>query len=327
MMHTQAVLMRIRVQNSVVLILAAVFCLSQPNTAISQQSGAPKKDQTTQPSLTKPADRTSASSAGTTKRANLWFPPDIDRVTPQVTEGRTCRLPDVLSGAAKRVEELIRNVDKFTATEVVQHQNVDGSGRLGRPEIRNFNYLVTIARGKSGNMSVEEYRGASSSLAQFPDHIATLGTPALVLIFHPRHVNNFNMTCEGLGQWRGRPAWQVRFEERHNSPTSISRIEIGGRGFGLRLRGRAWILADSYQVARLESDLADEIPQIRLRLQHQDIEYRPVPVPENKSEMWLPSSTELYMDFRGHRFYRQHSFTNLQFFSVKVQQTFGDPKE
>ena len=95
----------------------------------------------------------------------------------------------------------------------------------------------------------------------------------------------------------------------------------------LRLPYRAWILADSYQVARLDSDLADEIPQIRLRLQHQDIEYRPVPLPESKGEIWLPSSTELYMDFLGHRFYRQHSFTDLKFFLMKVQQTFGDPKE
>jgi len=36
------------------------------------------------------------------------------------------------------------------------------------------------------------------------------------------------------------------------------------RAFGLRLRGKAWILRDSYQVARLESDLADEIPELRL---------------------------------------------------------------
>ena len=81
------------------------------------------------------------------------------------------------------------------------------------------------------------------------------------------------------------------------------------------------------QVARLESDLADEIPKIRLRLQHQEVEYRPVPLPDSKAQIWLPSSTEMYMDFIGRRFYRRHSFTNLKFFSVKVEQMFGDPKE
>src|SRR5437879_12598113 len=95
----------------------------------------------------------------------------------------------------------------------------------------------------------------------------------------------------------------------------------------LRLPYRAWILADSYQVARLESDLTDEIPKIRLRLQHQKIEYRPVPLPESKGEIWLPSSSELYLDFLGHRFFRRHSFTYFKFFSVKVQQPFAAPQE
>ena len=73
--------------------------------------------------------------------------------------------------------------------------------------------------------------------------------------------------------------------------------------------------------------LADEIPEIRLRLQHPDIEYRPVHFDRGTGEIWLPSSTELYMDFHGHRFYRRHRFTDFQLFSVNVQQTFGDPNE
>jgi hypothetical protein len=294
-------------------IFAVLFCaLPQANTAIAQQG----------PAASRLAARTSLS-ADLRTRTDRWVPPDIDRVIPQVAEGAACSLSDVLAAAGKRIEELVRNVDKFTARENVEHQNVDGSGALGTPEIRRFNYLVSISRAANGNMNVAEYR--DGGLGQFPDHIATLGTPALVLIFHPHHLKNFNMTCEGLGQWRGRPAWQVRFEERQ-SGNSISTMVIGGRLFNLRLRGRAWILADSSQVARLETDLADEIPEIQMRLQHQNIEYRPVPLPEGRREIWLPSSTELYMDFRGHKFYRQHTFTNLQFFSVNVQQTFGDPK-
>jgi len=152
-----------------------------------------------------------------------------------------------------------------------------------------------------------------------------VGTPSLVLIFHPQFVKGFRMTCEGLGQWHEQPAWQVRFEERTDSRNRISALVIAGRAFGMRLRGRAWILADSYQVARLESDLADEIPKIRLRLQHEDIEYRPVHFEEGKDELWLPSSTELYMDFRGHRFYRRHRFTDFRLFSVTIQLTFGAP--
>ena len=320
-------LMRTRVRGGSVLVLAVLFCFLQTNAAIAQQTGTPQRASRTQPPVIERADRTPASSSDTRTKANLWFPGDIDRVVPPVTTGATCPLAEVLSEAGRRVQELVRNVDKFTATEIVEHQTVDRSGRLGRLETRKFNYLVTIAQTRSGGMNVEEYRNGGSSPDQFPGHIATVGTPSLVLIFHPRHLKDFQMKCEGLGEWQGKRAWQVRFEERVDRRTSMSVVEIGGRSFGPRLRGRAWILADSYQVARLESDLVEAIPQIRLRLQHQDIEYHPVPLAEGKGEIWLPSSSEMYMDFLGHRFYRRHSFTDVQFFSVKVEQTFGDPKE
>jgi hypothetical protein len=326
-MSSQVVCMRIRGQEGFILLLAMLLCCFQTNTASAQQRSTSKKDSSAQALPAKPADQASASSHDTRTRTNLWVPPDIDRVVPQVTAGAACPLSDVLSEAGKRIEELVHNVDKFTATEVVEHQNVDRSGRLSRPEIRKFNYLVTIAQTHSGGMNVEEYRNRGSDPDQFPDHIATTGTPSLVLIFHPYHVKDFQMKCEGLGEWRGRPAWQVRFEERRDRRNSISVVDIAGNSFSMRLRGRAWILADSYQVARLESDLAEEIPKIRLRLQHQNVEYRPVPYAESKGDLWLPSSTEMYMDFLGHRFYRRHSFTDVQFFSVKVQQTIGDPKE
>jgi hypothetical protein len=261
------------------------------------------------------------------REKTAWYPPDIDRVIPQVSIGTTCPLSEVLSQAGKRIEDLVRNVDKFTATEVVEHQNVDRSGRLGVSQIRKFNYLVTISRRPDGYMDVQEYRNGGSSAERFPEQIGTTGTPALVLVFHPFHAKDMQMTCEGLGEWRGRPAWQIRFEERRESLNRMSSVGMGGWSVNLRLHGRAWILADSYQVARLESDVAEEVPKIRLRLQHQNIEYRAVRLPESKREIWLPSTSELYLDFLGHRFYRRHTFTDFKFFSVKTQQTFGDPKE
>jgi hypothetical protein len=134
------------------------------------------------------------------------------------------------------------------------------------------------------------------------------------------------MECEGLGQWEEKPAWQVRFEERTDSTHHMSVFNINGQKFYPRLRGRAWILADSFQVARLETDLEESIPKIRLRLNHESVEYRPVESPMNHLQLWLPSSTELYVDFQGHRFYRKHTFTDFQIFSVNTEYKTGDPK-
>jgi len=257
-------------------------------------------------------------------RIDSWVPPDVDQDVPQVAPGTACPLTGVLSNAGNRVQELVKNVDKYAATEVVEHQSVDKSGQLRPPEIRKFNYLVSITKWPSGSMGVEEYRDGGSDPNQFPEHVATVGTPSLVLIFHPDLAKDFTMTCEGLGQWQGQPAWQIRFEERSDTKHPTSFFVMSGRAFGLRLRGRAWILADSYQVGRLETDLAGAIPEIGLRLQHEDIEYRPVRFDAGKTEMWLPSNCDLYMDFRGHRFYRRHHFTDFKLFSIELQQSWGE---
>ena len=235
-----------------------------------------------------------------------------------------CQLPQVLARASRRIENLAKDLDRFSATEVVQHQKVDHSGRLHDPETIRFNYLVSLSQKPSGTLSVEEYRKPRGEHDEFPDHVATEGTPSLVLIFHPRYVNNFTMACEGLGEWRGQPAWQVHFEQRDLKHSMIAMV-MNDRSYNVRIRGRAWILADSYEVARLETDLAEDIPEIRLRLDHQTVEYAPVRFPKSKVEIWLPASTELFMDFQKHRFYRRHTFTDFTLFSVKIKQQISDP--
>jgi len=257
-----------------------------------------------------------------------WIPEDIDSDVPPVAAGVACPLPAVLNGAGQRIVELVHNVDRFTATETLTHQAIDRSGRMEPPVTGQFNYLVSYTEDKTGYLQVDEFRNGGLSLDEaFPSHIATIGTPSLVLIFHPRYVVNFKMDCEGLGQWHGEPAWQVRFEQRADRPNLNYMFVVNREPYSVNLRGRAWILANSYQVARLETDLRESVPKIRLRLDHQSIEYRPVESPANHLQLWLPSSTELYMDFLGRRFYRKHSFSDFKLFSVDTQYQIKAPKD
>ena len=272
-------------------------------------------------------DATLVSMAELRKANGNWIPEDIDDAVPPVASGVACPLPAVLEGAGQKILQLVHNVDRFTATESLTHQDIDRSGRIGPPASAQFNYLVSYTEDRTGYLQVDEIRNGGLPLDEtFPNHIATIGTPSLVLIFHPRNINNFKVECEGLGQWHGEPAWQVRFEQRVDRPNLTYSFTVDRVTYGVNLRGRAWILADSFQVARLETDLEQPLPKIRLRLDHQSVEYRPVESPTNHLELWLPSSTELYMDFLGRRFYRKHSFTDFKLFSVDTQYQTADPK-
>jgi hypothetical protein len=255
-----------------------------------------------------------------------WAPEDVDNNVPAVQAGPACSLPDVLTRAGGRVQELVDNVDRFTATEVLSHQSVDSTGRMRRPITLKFDYLVSITGAGSGFFQVQEFRNRSLDLDAFPSHIATTGLSSLVLIFHPRYVADFTTSCEGLGDWNGQPAWLVRFEQRSDRPNHISSFVVHGAQYPANLRGRAWILADSFQVARLDTDQKDLIPKIQLRRSHISIEYRPVAFPKNNLQLWLPSSAEVYMDFRGQRFYRKHSLTDFKLFTVDSQYEVSEPK-
>ncbi len=257
--------------------------------------------------------------------ARSWAPPDVDAEVPPVILDRPCSLPEVLSEARGRVKELVTNLQQFTATEWLEHEQVDGSGNAGRKETRTFTYLAAIEQIRPGMLSVDEYRNGATALEAFPARLATTGLAALALIFHPYYLEDFEMTCEGLGRWRDQPSWQVRFRQRNDRTSRIRGYQVKHIGYPVKLKGRAWIAADTHQVVRLETDLAEEIPAIRLRVEHLAIEYRPVQFQKRCVELWLPESAELYFDFKGHRYHRRHSFSDFQLFSVDTSQQIRDP--
>ena len=302
-------------------------CLSDPFPSVAQNLGVLSESAEPGTSSSRPANPTAVSPSVARKPNESWIPEDIDSAVPPVASGVACSLSAVLDGAGRKIKELVQNVDRFTATEVLVHQDVNPSGRMGRTETVKYDYLVSISKERDGLLGVDELRNRSHSLDLFPSHIATTGTPTLVLIFHPRYASDFWMQCEGLGEWHGQPAWQVRFEQRADRPGHMCEFIVNGSTYNVNLRGRAWILADSFQVVRLETDLKESIPEIRLRLSHQSIEYRPVNSTSLNLQLWLPSSTELYLDFQGHRFYRKHSFTDFKIFSVDTQYQISNPKE
>ncbi len=256
-----------------------------------------------------------------------WAPPDVDEVVPRVAPDAACSLPEALQGASQRVKELVANLEQFTATERIEHSELDKKGNWRPPLARSFKYLVSISEVRPGMLNVEETRDGGASLSAFPTRLATTGLVAFALVFHPYFVSDFEVACEGLGQWHGQPAWQVHFHQRPDKPARMHVFRVGGGLYPVKLKGRAWVSADTYQVVRLELDLMEPIPKIRLEAEHLAIEYRPVQFAKRNLQLWLPESAELYMDFRGHRYHHRHSFSDFLLFSVDATQQIHTPPE
>lgn len=256
----------------------------------------------------------------------IWIPTDIDTIVPNVEAGIACPLLQVVGGAGRQIRGLVEDLQKFDATEQVEHFNVDATGLHGKPETRTFDYVAVVSLSKGGAFNVDEYRNGSVNPFQFPVQIATTGLPGMALIFHPRMVSDFNLTCEGLGQWGGRPAWQVHFAQRPDRLNRIRAYVIGQNYYPVPLKGRVWVDAATYQVLRLESELMKPVQEIALTQEHMVIDYGPVQFQTHK-QLWLPLDAEVYWERHGRRFYRRHTFSNFKVFEVQSAQQIQSPKQ
>ena len=246
---------------------------------------------------------------------------------PPVMAGVTCPLALVLKGVAQRVEELVDNLDRFSATERVEHFAVRPDGDLRAPDSLSFQYVVVVARGGTGNLQIDEYRDGGDDPARFPAGVATVGLPALALVFHPKFASEFNFVCEGLGEFGGKPAWQVDFAQRPDRPNQMRSYVVYKNTYPVPLKGRVMIDAGTFQVLRMESELAKPVPEIKLTREHILIDYALVQFRTGEQQLWLPQSAELYVERNGNRYYRRHTFSNFQVFTVGTSQKVHPPKE
>lgn len=254
-----------------------------------------------------------------------WKPPGVDDVHPALAPGVVCPFERVSDESGKRVQQLVQDVSRFAAVEDLFHQALDQFGIPIRTETRKYNYVASISEPQPGFLAVDEYRADKLPLDGYPDQIASSGFAALALVFHPDMRENFAMSCEGLGDWRGQATWLVHFRQRDDKPNRMHSYKVGNQIHTVALKGRAWITADTFQIVRMEAEMVNPMPDIQLLSEHQTVEYGPVPFPKKNATLWLPKSAEIYFDFRKHRYYRRHSFDHFMLYSVDTEEKRKEP--
>jgi tetratricopeptide (TPR) repeat protein len=254
-----------------------------------------------------------------------WQPPGIDDLKVALAPGVSCPTEKVIEESGRRVQEMVEDVTRFAAVEDLFHQSLDQYGNPVRTQTRKYNYVASISEPQPGFLSVDEFRADKMSLAGYPDNIASTGFAALALVFHPHMRDNFEMVCEGLGDWLGQASWLVHFKQRDDRPNHMHSYKVGNQIHPVKLKGRAWISADKFQIVRIEADMVSPMPEIQLLSEHQVVEYGPIPFPKKNTSLWLPKSAELYFDFRKHRYYRRHSFDHYMLFSADTEEKRKEP--
>ena len=250
-------------------------------------------------------------------QTQTWEPPGIDAVKPSVAAGVACPYQQVVDNVGERVKQFVDDVVRFSAIEELLHEQLDELGNPVTKATRKFDYMASISTtAAQGYLAVDEFRIERSGREESPDHIATRGLPTLAFVFHPDLRENFQIVCEGLGQWNGQATWLLHFRQRDDRPNRFHEYNAGGFAYPGNLKGRAWIAASTFQIVRIESELVNPIPQLQILNEHQTVEYGPVLFQKTNAELWLPKKAELYLDVHKHHYFRRVSFDHFMLFSV-----------
>jgi tetratricopeptide (TPR) repeat protein len=281
---------------------------------------------TRSPAAAPPALPSKALLTATTPVKANWVPPDVDDVTPELVAGPACNLPVLLKNAAKRASQWVQDLQEFSATEEYQSVEIHHDGTLGSPVAHTSRYLLFVRNLRPHLFTMDELREPKLSIAEMSAGAVNLGSPALGLIFHPDFQGDFDWQCEGLTNWKGEPAWVVRFRQKPSRPTSrLLAFDTFSQEYLVALRGIAWLSEKGDQVMHLESDLANPMVPLRLDRQHFSIDYRLVSFHTHPVQLWLPENVDLYIEYQGHVYHNYSHYSDFQLFWTGTGQKIGKP--
>jgi hypothetical protein len=270
------------------------------------------------PSL-KPSEAESALAVAATFE-RPWAPADVDAGTPPTAAGVSCSLEDVLHNTQQRILKQLADLEKFSATERIEHQVLDPSGVWTNPVSRDFNYLIFVHHSQALPYYFVEDRNGGESSYSFPSEIATRGLVSLgFMVVNPAFSKDFEFACEGLGTWNGKPAWQLHFVQRAQVTSRVRSWNYRRINYPIPLKGRMWVGANSYNIMHLETTLREPVPGLRLNREQLMVDYGPVHFQSATTELWLPRQGEMYFDLMGRRYHHKHSLTNYLLFDVDTK--------
>ena len=258
--------------------------------------------------------------------SRLWAPPDVDGAMPAMVRGTSCNAAEVLSLAGRRVLSRFEELSDVGAKDHIEQAVLDAAGKVVPVGHFTADYLPEAILLPNGTYAVDEFL-AGAIPEPSPASSVAQGRAGLALIFEPAMQPDFTFECEGLTQWKDRPAWSVYFTQRKDRPARLHAHNNSGRIYPAYIRGRGFVDQASGELLHIETDLVNPIPELRLEEEHLVVEYMPVTFENVAVPFYLPSEAQLYVHIRGHLYRIREDFKDYVRFAVATHQEIKGPRE
>lgn len=304
---------------------AAPTPTAAPEPPKTQQPPAPAVAVTTPP-VAEPRRKDPEKKAKSS--SDFWYPLDVDSPVRSDVSSSPCVLSDALEKSAARAEDLVANLQNFTAQEKIEYRSLRGANTVLEHGAGMFDYTVVFQQ-SMGGFAVQEGRTPEKGSQAFPASRQDVGLPTLALIFLSNFQSEYEMKCDGVAEWKGQRAWIVHFQQRSDRTSHTVLFRAKDVAYPAKLKGRAWIVqdagSDTGEVIHVETSLMEAIPAANVRRMYLSIDYAPVQFRTQDVRIWLPQAVDAYGDFGDHRTIINHTFTNFLLYSVRTDDTVGKP--
>jgi len=223
--------------------------------------------------------------------------------------------------AQRQVKTYLSALADVHCTETVVQEKLAENGEVEASAREQFDYLIMI-NGHEDDFQLTESRienpGWHHKLLSTP-MLLTNGMATALLIFDPYYRDSFDFKALPEERMDGREVIPVQFAHIPGRRTPAALV-LGGREYPLELEGTAWLVEDSGEVMKIDANLLHDMSDIGLHGLTIHVEYKPVQLGANHSEILMPAQAVVDVASARHHWHNTHFFGNYRSFSADAEQ-------
>jgi hypothetical protein len=254
-----------------------------------------------------------------TQRELIEWIPELKKLEFAQTQER---LPELLDRVGVRVEEFYREFRSIYALENI-YQEREGPGNRWEEYLRLSYHYVISESSTPDELGFVEYRTnlADERLTlkgQNGSYLLTCNKASHVLFFHPwtRAASNFRLVGT---EKSGRNATVIAFAQIPEKTKTLGSIIINKRRVATLFQGVIWVVPESGQILRMQTDLLARRTDVGLGQLTTLIDFKDVDFPGLPTKLWLPRDVLVTVQCNGNSFRNRHRFSQYKLFSVEGQ--------
>ena len=155
----------------------------------------------------------------------------------------------------------------------------------------------------------------------------TAGFASASLLFHPTYQSKAAFRYLGRQKVDGRDTYVIAFAQQPGKARFTGGFKSGGISMPTFSQGLVWVDSESYEIARLRTDLLMPLSEVNLERETTEIAFGEVHFKGMAEGFWLPQQVTVTVDWNGKHLRNEHRYSDFKLFKVEATEKPGTPKE